>query len=67
MTLDFLGHTIHAGDTIVYPWRQGSTMSLKKLVVTQVTEEYLRGYNSLGRLVKLKTFKNMVVVPTQPH
>lgn len=34
--IDFVGAEIHSGDTIVYPIRQGSSMWLKKAVVTGI-------------------------------
>jgi len=60
---DFLGRTIRPGDMIVYPARRGSGMWMNKLSVQQVTDEYVRGYNSFGRPVKITNPKNVVVVP----
>ena len=59
---DFLGREIRPGDMIVYPWRRGSAMGLKRLVVTQVTAECIGGYGRLGHPVKLTNLKNVVVV-----
>jgi hypothetical protein len=59
---DFLGREIRPGDTIVYSWRRGSAMGLKRLIVTQVTAESLGGYGRLGHPVKLTNLKNVVVV-----
>jgi hypothetical protein len=59
---DFLGREIRPGDLIVYPWRRKSAMGLKRLVVMQVTAEYVGGYGRLGNPVKLTNLKNVVVV-----
>jgi hypothetical protein len=37
-------------------------MGLKRLVVMQVTAEYVGGYGRLGNPVKLTNLKNVVVV-----
>ena len=64
---DFLGRTIKAGDTIVYPWRRGSAMGMNKLNVTQVTDSNITGYSPSGRLLTLSNLKNVVVVePVAP-
>lgn len=59
---DFLGRTIRAGDVVVYPWRRGSTMGLNKLILSQVTDESVSGYNHFGHRVIIKNLKNVVVV-----
>jgi hypothetical protein len=61
--VDFLGTEIKAGDTIVYPVRHGAILWLKKLRIASVTPERASGYNTSGRLVHVKNFKNVVVVP----
>jgi hypothetical protein len=60
---DFVGRTIKAGDTVVYPWRRGSSMGMNKLSVTQVTDTSIKGYSPAGRLVTVSNLKNVVVVP----
>ena len=52
---DFLGRTIRAGDTVVYPWRRGSTMGLDKLTLSQVADECVSGYDHLGHRVIART------------
>jgi len=60
---DFLGREIRPGDIIVYPWHwRGSIVRLNKLSVQKVTPEYVSGYNSLGRPIKVINFKNIVVI-----
>ncbi|MEN6367622.1 MAG: hypothetical protein ABFC88_12480 [Thermoguttaceae bacterium] len=59
---DFLGRTIKAGDTVVYPWRRGSSMGMNKLNVTQATDTSITGYSPTGRLVKVTNLQNVVVV-----
>ncbi|MHB8108289.1 MAG: hypothetical protein ACYDH4_12835 [Candidatus Cryosericum sp.] len=59
--LDFVGRAILPGDTVVYPWRRGSSMGLRKLTVTQVTETSVTGYSPAGRLTTLTTLANLVV------
>jgi hypothetical protein len=61
--VDFLGREIKTNDTIVYPLRKGASLWLKKLRITSVTPERASGYNTSGRLVHVKNFKNVVVVP----
>ena len=41
--LDFLGHEIKAGDTIVYPGRRGSRMWMVKSRVTMVSPPVVPG------------------------
>jgi len=67
---DFLDREICHGDLIVYPWRRGSQMGLKKLTVTELTPEHVGGYSSLGNRVKITNLKNVAVVQrpqTQPE
>ena len=59
---DFLGRAIRPGDLIVYPWRKGSAMGLRKMTALQVTPEYVGGSSSLGNPVKVRNLKNIVVV-----
>ncbi len=63
--LDHIGREIKAGDTVVYPVRQGSSMWLARMRVTQVvggTTPSLSGYNNEGRKVKVHKIENVVVV-----
>jgi len=62
---DYLGREIRPGDLIVYPWRRGSTMGLKKLSVQRVTPEYVSGYSNLGRPVKIVNLQIVVVVSSR--
>jgi hypothetical protein len=59
---DFLGRTIKAGDTVVYPWRRGSQMGMNRLTVTQVLDTSIMGNSPTGRLVRVQNLKNVVVV-----
>lgn len=59
--VDFLGRTIHAGDTVVYPVRRGSKMWLAKLSVTQVLDDSLIGFNHLGKRITIHNLKNVLV------
>lgn len=69
--LDYFGRAIKAGDTVVYPVRQGSSMWLARMLVTQViggTSPKISGTNNEGRRVSVHKIKNVVVVqlPTPP-
>jgi hypothetical protein len=66
---DYLGVVIQAGDTVVYPLRQGSSMWLQHLVVSHI--EVIRastpvfkvcGTNSIGRMVKIDHPDRCVIV-----
>lgn len=57
---DFLGRAVHAGDEIAYCWRKGAKMGLNRLTLTQVTDQYVAGYNHLGHRVKITNFKHVV-------
>ena len=59
---DFLGREIRPGDLIVYPWRKGSQMGLRKITAMQVTPQYVSGYSSFGNPVRVRNLKNVVVV-----
>ena len=58
---DFLGRTIKAGDTVVYPVRRGSKLWLAKLSVTQVLDDSIIGFNHLGKRITVHNLKNVVV------
>lgn len=63
--LDYLGRTIKAGDTVVYPVRQGSKMWMTRMLVTQViggTSPRLSGTNNEGRRVSVHKLGNVTVV-----
>jgi len=62
VAVDFVGRPIRPGDTIVYPWRRGSSMGLHTMNVTQVNPEYVAGFNSIGRRTRVTNLKNVVVV-----
>jgi len=64
--VDFMGRTIVAGQTVVYPVRRGSSMWMNKLKVTQVNEETILGYNTAGRLLTIKNLQNVVIVTEAP-
>jgi len=69
--LDYFGRAIKAGDTVVYPVRQGSSMWMARMLVTQViggTTPRLSGTNPEGRRVSVHKIKNVIVVqlPTPP-
>ncbi len=59
---DFLGRTILAGDTLVYPVRRGSRMWLNQILVTKAEIDVIYGTSPEGRQVKLTNLKNTVVV-----
>jgi len=63
--VDFLGRTIKAGDTVVYPVRRKSEMWLTKLKVTQVLDDSIIGFNHLGKRITVHNLKNVVVVPKE--
>ena len=60
--VDFLGRTIKAGDTVVYPVRRKSEMWLTKLKVTQVLDDAIIGFGHLGKRITVHNLKNVVVV-----
>jgi len=67
--LDFFGRQIKAGDTVVYPGRQGASMWLSRMNVTQVVagdRPKLNGYSNEGRKIAInvvnKTGKIVVAV-----
>jgi hypothetical protein len=62
MPVDFVGNPITPGCNICYPVRRGSNMDLKRITVTQATTEEINGYNSLGRRITVKNFKNVAVI-----
>ncbi len=63
---DFLGNSIKATDTIVYPVRRGSSMWMKKLVVDAVRDTAngvrVSGRNEAGNPVSIQNVQNCVVV-----
>jgi len=59
---DFLGRTIQAGDTLVYPVRRGSKMWLNRITVTKAESDRIHGTSREGRMVQLTNLKNTVVV-----
>ena len=70
MAVDFMGRSVKAGDTVVYPVRRGSSMWLNKLRVTQVDESGVQpklvGFNPAGRRVQVQSLDNVVVVEPLP-
>jgi len=62
---DFVGRTIKAGDTVVYPVRRKSEMWLTNLQVTQVLDDSIIGFNHLGKRITVHNLKNVVVVPKE--
>ena len=62
---DFLGREIRPGDLVVYPWRKGSEMGLRKMTALQVTPEYIGGYSNFGNPVRVRNLKTIVVVERQ--
>lgn len=65
--VDFLGRTIVAGQTIIYPTRRGSQMWLNKLVVSQVWDDHIVGYSPTGKLLSIKNLQNVVIVLCVPR
>jgi hypothetical protein len=66
---DYLGKSIKAGDTVVYPVRQGSEMWLQHMIVSHieiiratVPVFKLHGTNSDGHLVKIQHANRCVVI-----
>jgi len=65
---DAFGTQINTDDIVVYAVRRGSSMSLKKLKVTSVTELAVQGYDpedAFTRSKTLKQFRTIVVVPQE--
>ena len=62
MPNDFLNQEIKAGDTVVYPSRQGARMWLSTLRVTQADDTGLTGYSKTGRRLHIKNIQNCVVI-----
>jgi hypothetical protein len=60
---DFTGRIIEAGHVVVYPVRRGSKMWLNKLNVTQVNDDSIVGFNSLGSRLTIRNVQNTVIVP----
>jgi hypothetical protein len=67
--VDFLGRKIKEGDTLVYPVRRGSSMWLKKITVTRITESdrggvktIVIGVNDSGRRITLMKPERSVIV-----
>jgi hypothetical protein len=68
--VDFLGRKIKEGDALVYPVRRGSSMWLKKITVTRVTETdrdgpvktIVIGINDSGRRITLMKPERSVIV-----
>jgi hypothetical protein len=63
--VDFLGHAITVGSTILYPVRRGAKMWLTKLRIQQITpgeEPTVSGYSDTGRRVHVRNLQNSVVV-----
>lgn len=64
--VDFLGHPIEAGNLIVYPVRQGSSMWMNKLRVDAVRDtprgKAVSGTNDAGRRITIRNLTNCVVV-----
>lgn len=64
--VDFLGNTIRAGDTLVYPVRRKSQLYMNKIRVAelvQLREGFaVTGYNDEGRRVTVRNLHNTVVV-----
>jgi hypothetical protein len=60
--VDFMGRTIVAGQTVVYPTRRKSQMWLNRLSVTQVWDDHIVGYSDKGRLLTIKNLENVVIV-----
>jgi len=58
---DFLGSPIEVGDTIVYAWRRGSTMGLRKVPVIAVLSNCIH-VQVEGETRTLKTSANIVVL-----
>jgi len=59
---DFLGRTIQAGDTLIYPVRRGSKMWLNRITVTKAESDRIHGASRGGRMVQLTNLKNTIVV-----
>lgn len=66
VTHDFMCKPITVGCTLVYPWRRGSQMGLKKMNVQQIDysgeEPVIVGYSSDGRRVRVKNTETCIVV-----
>lgn len=67
--VDFLGHQIQAGDLVVYPVRQGSSMWMNKLRVESVRNtprgKAISGTNDAGRPIIIRNLENCVVVESK--
>ncbi len=64
--VDFLGHPILAGDLVVYPVRQGSSMWMNKLRVEAVRDtprgKAISGTNDAGRRITIRNLTNCTVI-----
>jgi hypothetical protein len=60
--VDFMGRTIVAGQTVIYPTRRGSKMWLNRLTVSQVWDDHILGYSPAGKLLTIKNLENVVIV-----
>jgi hypothetical protein len=59
---DFLGREIEVGHMLVYPVRRGSSMQLKKIRVSDLTDDVIHGVNDIGRGVWLHKPDRSVIV-----
>ena len=64
--VDFMGRTIEAGQTVVYPVYQGGKMFLRRMTVRQVLPDSITGCNALGRTLHVKNVRNVVIVANNP-
>jgi len=63
---DMLGNEIVAGQTVVYPVRRKSELTLKRMKVTQVQQGQITGYSPTGRITHI-TNLHTVAVAKQPQ
>lgn len=59
---DFLGRDIEVGHLLVYPVRRGGSMWLRRLIVTDLTDDIVHGTTDGGRNVWLHRPDRSVIV-----
>lgn len=59
---DFLGQPIKAGQTVVYPGRQGSRMWMNQAIVMELLDNGVRVQRSDGGVRVLKCLDRVVVI-----
>lgn len=59
---DFFGTEIKAGDTVAYPVRRKSSMTMEQMTVERADEK-LYGYKADGRRVVVQNINTCIVKP----